>query len=133
MLVSWICWNSPWTSAEAIAAHMPPADAPENTSKQTSCIGTASPRSLAAYHSSSASIRKSRTPAVYDPADTAPAIFIPSLKLFMTSPSATVLATILVARALDGSRMSADCAEFLIQFKWQRGNYCVILFGFRNR
>src|SRR5215470_18365000 len=74
-------WSkSPCTITDAIAAHIPPADAPENTSIDTSCIGTGWPVCLAAYHASSASIRKSSTPAVYAPADTAPAMLIPIRK-----------------------------------------------------
>jgi hypothetical protein len=36
-----MCWNSPCTITAVMAAHMPPAEAPENTSIETSCRGTA--------------------------------------------------------------------------------------------
>jgi hypothetical protein len=49
----------------AMAAHIPPADAPENTSIETSWSGAAGlGEAFAAYHCSKASRRKSRTPAV---------------------------------------------------------------------
>ena len=50
--------------ARAAEYYTPPADAPEITSIEASCEGTSSPRAFALYHSSRASVRKSRTPAV---------------------------------------------------------------------
>src|SRR5689334_3511358 len=82
---------------EAIAAHIPPADAPEKTSIETSWRGTGCENgeggaglerccrnaSLAFCHSSSASTKKSRTPAVYAPAEIAPAMLMPILNSFV--------------------------------------------------
>src|ERR1017187_5042727 len=65
-----------------MAAHMPPAEAPEITSIDTLCFGTDSLSNFAVYQASRASVRKSSTPAVYAPAEIAPAMLIAILKVF---------------------------------------------------
>src|SRR5277367_4808437 len=71
-----------------MAAHMPPAEAPENTSIDTLWAGTSSLPVFAWYQASSASTRKSSTPAVYAPAEMAPAMLIAILNLFIQMTSA---------------------------------------------
>ena len=73
-----------WASqswAAAMATDMPPAEAPAMTLSETSCRGQrgSSPR-FPSCHWSRAWIRKSTTPAVYAPAETAPAITRPISK-----------------------------------------------------
>src|ERR1019366_8697272 len=80
LVASATCSNSSCNCSAASAAHSPPADAPENPSIVTSCCGTSAPSTFARYQASSASVIKSTTPAVYAPAEMAPAILIAILK-----------------------------------------------------
>src|SRR5688572_13320108 len=71
--------------AATIPAVIPPADAPVMTFRRTSCCGVSgTPKPRAEYHSSRAWNRKSTVPAVYAPADTAPAITSPMSNVGMS-------------------------------------------------